>query len=165
MRSWQLAPFQDVQVVLRLADATPADFADNPTVTIFPTYAGTAAVRGDFTGDGNINVLDYISLMQNLHKPQGTLTRTAYYRHGDFNDDNVVDRNDYFLFRTAYFQANPGGGRRRFCRDGCRGRGNSRRVPEPSTLWLAVRVAVSWRLVPADDLVNRFVTSTRTMHR
>jgi len=127
---WQLAPFQDVQVILHLADATD--------VTIFPTYSGTAAVRGDFTGDGEIGVADYISLMENLHKPQGTLTRTQYYRHGDYNDDNVVDRNDFFLFRTAYLQANPGAGAGGFAAmaaEAARIMGGN--VPEPSSLLLA----------------------------
>jgi hypothetical protein len=133
---WQLAPFEDVQVVLRLADATPGDFDDNPVVTVFPTYSGTAAVRGDFTGDGMIDVNDYISLMQNLHKPQGTLTRTAYYRNGDFNDDNVVDRNDFFLFRGAYFQANPGAGAEGFAAMATEA-ASILGVPEPSSLLLA----------------------------
>jgi PEP-CTERM motif len=137
---WQLAPFEDIQVVLRLADATPETFDDNPLVTIFPTYSGTAAVRGDFTGDGVIDVQDYIRLMQNLQKPQGTATRTVYYRNGDFNDDNVVDRNDFFLFRGAYFQANPGAGAGGFAAMAAEaarimGRGA---VPEPSTLLLLV---------------------------
>jgi len=137
---WQLAPFEDVQVVLRLADATPGDFTDNPTVTIFPTYTGDAAIRGDFTGDGVIDVQDYISLMQNLHASQGDLTRTMFYRNGDFNDDNVVDRNDFFLFRGAYFQANPGAGAAGFAAMAAEaatilGRGA---VPEPSTLLLVI---------------------------
>jgi hypothetical protein len=106
---WQRSPFEDIQVVLRVADGTPEIFDDNPTITIVPTYSGTVLQRGDFTGDGAIDVQDYISLMKNLHKPQGTLTRTNYYRNGDYNDDNVVDRNDFFLFRTAYLTANAGG--------------------------------------------------------
>ena len=137
---WQRSPFEDIQVVLRLADGTPGTFDDNPTVIIFPTYSGDTLARGDFNGDGAINVMDYISLMQNLHKPQGTLTRTEYYRHGDINDNNVVNRDDYYLFRTAYFQANPGAGAGGFAAMVAEaaeilGRGA---VPEPSTLWLAM---------------------------
>ena len=165
---WQLAPFEDVQILLRLADATPADFTDNPTVMIpAPVYSGTAAVRGDFTGDGDIGVADYISLMQNLHKPQGTLTRTAYYRNGDFNDDNVVNRNDFYPVPLGL---SPG-------QSGRRGRGILPRwPPRPPGSWARAFPSLrrwcssAWEAdssacVVVGELVLKNVISTRILHQ
>jgi hypothetical protein len=136
---WQRSPFEDIQVVLRVADGTPETFDDNPTITIVPTYSGTVLQRGDFNGDSEIDVMDYISLMQNLHKPQGTITRTNFYRNGDFNDNNLINRDDFYLFRAAYLDANPGAGAGGFAAlaaEAARIMGQN--VPEPSSLLLVL---------------------------
>ena len=93
---WQRTVFEDVTVNLTLAD--------NTVFSIVPAYSGAEILRGDFNGDGALDITnDFAALMSNLHGtfPVGTVGAQAY-RGGDFTTNGVVNFNDFAAFRETY---------------------------------------------------------------
>jgi hypothetical protein len=97
---WRKSAIQDVTVSMQLTDGS--------TVTINPTYTGTAYASGDFNADGLIDKNDFVLLIGNLNKSFTGQTVSQTYSIGDINQDGKIDRNDFVAFRNAYCAANGG---------------------------------------------------------
>lgn len=89
---WRQGVYEDVVVNLNLVGGG--------TVEISPEYAGTAYASGDFDADGDIDVDDYIRLVQGLHADHAT--DSLAYSLGDINESGAVDRNDVLAFAETY---------------------------------------------------------------
>jgi hypothetical protein len=101
----------------------------------------TGLKRGDFDGDGDVDVTDYATLRNNMNEAH------TYEFEGELTNDYVVDLNDFRLFKTLYEAANPGAG-------GLEALG----VPEPSSLLLLLLGTAG---VVGSTLRKRFVVPGR----
>jgi hypothetical protein len=96
---WERTPIQDISVSLTLTNGQ--------TLTIAPTYTGTALASGDFDADGDITQSDYQILLANMDTNVSALNTAAAYVRGDINQDKVIDLQDFTQFRDIYEAANP----------------------------------------------------------
>jgi hypothetical protein len=96
---WARTPIQDISVSLTLTNGQ--------TLTITPTYTGTALASGDFNADGDITQADFQILLTNMDTNVSALNTAAAYVRGDINQDKVIDLQDFTQFRDIYEAANP----------------------------------------------------------
>jgi hypothetical protein len=96
---WARTPIQDISIELTLTSGQ--------TMTIAPTYTGTALAAGDFDANGDITQADYQILLTNMDTNVSALNTAAAYVRGDINQDKVIDLQDFTQFRDIYEAANP----------------------------------------------------------
>jgi hypothetical protein len=96
---WTRTPIQDISIELILTSGQ--------TMTIAPTYTGTALATGDFNADGSITQADFQILLANMDTNVSALNTAAAYVLGDINQDKVIDLQDFTQFRDIYEAANP----------------------------------------------------------
>jgi hypothetical protein len=96
---WARTPIQDVSIELILTSGQ--------TMTIAPTYTGTALATGDFNADGDITQADFQILLANMDTNVSALNTAAAYVRGDINQDKLIDLQDFTQFRDIYEAANP----------------------------------------------------------
>jgi hypothetical protein len=95
---WARTPIQDISIDVTLTNGQ--------TLTITPTYTGTALTLGDFNADGAITTVDFEILRTNMDTNVSALNAAAAYVLGDINQDQVIDLADFVQFRTIYDAAN-----------------------------------------------------------
>jgi hypothetical protein len=98
---WARTPIQDVQITLNLTNGS--------SITVAPTYTGTAIANGDFNADTFINIADFTILKTNMHSNVSALTFAQSYVLGDMSRDSIINSTDFIAFRTAYDAANGAG--------------------------------------------------------
>ncbi|HEX2476450.1 MAG TPA: LamG-like jellyroll fold domain-containing protein [Lacipirellulaceae bacterium] len=115
---WLRTPFEDLVFEFTLGD--------NTTGFGVVQYGGTAALRSDLNGDGQINVADWTIFYTNGYTNLSSETLVGAYRRGDLDGDRDNDIFDYRLFKADYTAAN--GAAAFAALEGA--------VPEPSTMAL-----------------------------
>jgi hypothetical protein len=98
---WLKTPIQDVQITLNLTNGS--------SITVAPTYTGTAIANGDFNADGSINITDFTILKTNMHSNTSALTNAQAFQLGDTSQDRAINGTDFVAFRAIYDQANGAG--------------------------------------------------------
>ncbi|MBX3433227.1 MAG: PEP-CTERM sorting domain-containing protein [Pirellulales bacterium] len=132
---WVRSPIQDVTLTITLTN--------DQVIDLVPTYEGTALLNGDFDGDGDIDVNDFVILRNNFGTAPATLESlnlVQSYMLGDISQDQRINSTDFLAFRTAYDQANGVGAFVAMINA----------IPEPSTVLLSAAGlgllgAVRWR--------------------
>jgi hypothetical protein len=79
---------------------------DNTTGFGIVQFSGTAAVRSDLNGDGQVNVADWTIFIANGYTNLGSETAVGAYRRGDLDGDRDNDIFDYRLFKADFIAAN-----------------------------------------------------------
>lgn len=68
--------------------------------------ASIAAILGDFDGDTDVDLTDYLTLSANLFTDVSALTPEQAYLLGDMTSDLMINGNDLRSFRFAFDEAN-----------------------------------------------------------
>ena len=74
----------------------------NPSAIV----VNSVPLLGDFDGDSDIDIVDYLQLSTNLFTNVTALTTQQSYVLGDFTGDLRINGDDFVRFRTAYDEAN-----------------------------------------------------------
>jgi DNA-binding beta-propeller fold protein YncE len=111
---------------------------------LFATAAGEIPSPGDFNGDLEINLQDYLLLSANFLTDVSGLTPEQSYLLGDFTKDRRIDIYDFAQFRTAYDVVNGSGAFASMLRG----------VPEPPSAFLL------WAAFLSGPLTGRFRLSS-----
>jgi hypothetical protein len=122
---WLRTPFEDLVFEYTLGD--------NSTGFGVVQYSGTAPIRSDLNGDGQINVADWTIFIANGYTNLSTETAVGAYRRGDLDGDRDNDIFDYRLFKADYVAANGAGAFAAL----------EAAVPEPATIAL-LAVGLLW---------------------
>jgi endoglucanase len=110
-------------------DRDTATVVDQAVVDVL---TGGHALLGDLDGDGDVDLVDYGILRDNLQTAQ------SHKSAGDLNGDGFVDLDDFRVFKTLYAAASAGSG----------ASNGQAAVPEPTS-------AVLWLLVAALMIIRR----------
>jgi hypothetical protein len=98
---WLRTPFEDLVFEYTLGN--------NTTGFGLVQFTGTAAVRSDLNGDGQINVDDWTIFIANGYTNLSAETAVGAYRRGDLDGDRDNDIFDYRLFKVDFVAANGAG--------------------------------------------------------
>jgi hypothetical protein len=99
---WISTPTEDVSISLTLADGS--------VISPLINYTGTAAMRGDLNGDGDITFDDYTILSTNMHTDVSAITFADAYLRGDMTGYRRINYEDFEEFVFAFDEANGGAG-------------------------------------------------------
>ena len=114
---WRKTPIEDIAFSFTLGDNSPGSG--------LVQYTGSAALRSDFNGDGNINVADWALFVPNSFTSLTGQSAVAAYLKGDLDGDLDNDYLDFQLFKADYIEAN-----------GLSAFNSLMSVPEPSSVML-----------------------------
>jgi hypothetical protein len=95
---WLKTPFQDLTFSFTLGDGT--------TGTGVVQYTGTAPLRSDLNGDGNVNAADWALFVPNSFTTFAADLPVVAYRKGDLDGDKDNDFADFKLFKSDFIQFN-----------------------------------------------------------
>jgi Concanavalin A-like lectin/glucanases superfamily len=95
---WRETPIEDLAFNFTLGD--------NSVGSGLVQYTGSAALRSDFNGDGNINVADWALFVPNSFTLLTGQSKVAAYLKGDLDGDLDNDYQDFQLFKADYIEAN-----------------------------------------------------------
>ena len=95
---WRKSPFEDVAFNFTLGD--------NSTRCGHVQYIGSAALRSDLNGDGNVNVADWALFVPNSYTSLAGLSAVEAYFKGDLDGDLDNDYQDFQLFKSDFIATN-----------------------------------------------------------